>query len=502
MKKQLYRYLMLASLSCMAMGCSDDLLDEFPKDQLSSEKFWTNPEDAESSLVVAYERLNLGFWAHTEVAFVIENFRSDFVQAGGDVIANYPDQEAFDSYRVTSSNGRLEDYWNRQYRGVSAANLVIHHVGAMTAEQISADQKSRIVAQAKFLRGLYHMRLLMNWEKIVLFDFLPESADELLQPLSEREAVWAAIEKDFTEAAEDLPATWDANNKGRATKGAALSFLGKAYLEQHKWADAERALKAVIDLGVYRLEPDFASLFDGSNELNDESIFEIAFTEKEVAGSAVEYAGIFNIATTEMGGWEAMLPTPALLNEMKKEGKISTQGAYDARLYGTLFFDDPDVSIYGKTYDEVFGEGNTKIAWKKYLFRNVAPWEAPRRYRSNINNVLMRYADVLLMYAEALNEQGKTGEAKTYIDLVRARAEMPPTTATSQPQLRAQIMHERAVEFALEGQRFYDLRRWGDEVMADAIRSSASRGYQNFNVATAKFLPIPSSEKANNPKIQ
>ncbi|MHC2990626.1 hypothetical protein OB13_03155 [Pontibacter sp. HJ8] len=502
MKNHLYRYLMIASLSCLTVGCSDDVLDEFPKDKLSSEKFWTNPEDAENSLVVAYERLNLGFWSHTEVAFVVENFGSDFVQAGSDVIANYPDQEAFDMYSVTDNNGRLEDYWNRQYRGISAANLVIHHVGKMTEEQISTDQKNKIVGQAKFLRGLYHMRLLMNWEKIVVFDFLPESADELLQPLSEREAVWAAIEKDFTEAAADLPATWDANNKGRATKGAALSFLGKAYLHQHKWAQAEQALKQVMDLGVYGLAPDFASLFDGSNELSNESIFEIAFTDKQVAGSAVEYAGIYNVAATEMGGWEAMLPTQSLLNEMKKEGKTSKKGKYDARLYGTLFFDDPDVSIYGKTYDDVFGEGNTKIAWKKYLFRSIAPWDAPRKYRSNINNVLMRYADVLLMYAEALNEQGKSGEAKVYVDQVRARADMPATTATSQAQLRAQIMHERAVEFALEGQRFYDLRRWGDEVMTTAIRSSASRGFQNFNAAEDKFLPIPSSEKANNPKIQ
>lgn len=502
MINQLYRYLLLCSLSLVSVGCSDDVLDQFPKDKLSAEKFWSNPEDAENSLVVAYERLRVGFWSQTEVSFVVENFRSDFVEAGGDVIANYPDQEAFDSYIVTSSNGRLEDYWNRQYRGISAANLVIHHVGQMMEEQISTDHKNKIVAQAKFLRGLYHMRLLMNWEKIVLFDFLPESVEELLQPLSEREVAWAAIEKDFAEAAEDLPATWDANNKGRATKGAALSFLGKAYLEQHRWPEAEQALRAVIDLGVYRLEPDFASLFDGSNELSDESIFEIAFTDREVAGSAVEYAGIYNIAATEMGGWEAMLPTQALLNEMKKEGKIAANGKYDARLYGTLFFNDPEVSVYGKTYDEVFGEGNTKIAWKKYLFRNVAPWEAPRLYRSNINNVLLRYADVLLMCAEALNEQGETGGAKVYIDQVRARAGMPATTATSQQELREQIRHERAVEFALEGQRFYDLRRWGDAVMADAIRSSASRGYQKFNVAEDKFLPIPSSEKANNPKIQ
>lgn len=499
--KNWYRVL-LASMAFLAFGCDESDLEKVPMDQTSSETFWENETNANDALTAAYRQLNAGYWSHTEVVYVIDNFRSDFCQAGADVVANYPDQEAFSSYRVTDDNGRMASYWGQQYIAISTANQVIHNVPLMTDDQVPAARRNELLAEAKFLRGLFHMRLLMNWEEIVVFDFLAQTGEELYKSLSSRAEAWSAVEADLSDAASGLPTNYDDNNKGRATRGAALGFLGKAQLEQHKYDEAAATLQQVIDLNVYNLEADYASLFDGSNELNNETLFELAFTSNEVGGTSVEYAGIYNVAAAEMGGWEAMLPTQALLDEMQVEGRISTDaGKYDARLYGSIFFDDPDVDIYGFTYSEIFGAGATKLGWKKFLFRDVAPWDAPRFEASDINTPLLRYADVLLMRAEALNESGSTAAAIPLINQVRTRALMPNTTATSQAQVRDAIMHERAVEFALEGSRFYDLRRWGNDVLQNAIVNSGKDGVDNFSVSSDSYLPVPAGEKLSNPLI-
>ena len=429
-------------------------------------------------------------------------------KAGADVVANYPDQNAFSNYTVVDNNTRMLTYWNRSYAGINAANQVIHNVSLMTSEQIDADRQTQIIAQAKFLRGYFHYRLLLNWEEIPLLNFLPQTPEELSQPLSSREAVWTAIEQDFRDAADGLPTTYDDDNRGRATKGAALAFLGKSHVHQEEWTEAEQTLKQVIDLGVYGLVSDFASLFDGSNEatnpLNDETLFDVAFTFNEVNGSNVIYAGLPNIAAAEMDGWEAMLPTQKLLSQMKSEGRVSSQigevsgeQKFDERIYATMVFNDPDVDVYGMTYEDWFGTGNTKPGWRKYLHRDEL---YPENWRSDINTPLMRYADVLLLYAEALNENG-SGDPLEYINMVRERAFLPAASASGKQEILELIMHERAVEFALEGQRFYDLRRWGESVMTDAIRSSGKTGADNFQFADDAYLPIPANERLNNPNI-
>ena len=501
----------LAGLSLALTGCNEDDLIKKPLDELSSANYWENETNAGLALTTAYQRLSGGTWSHTEVNYVVENFRSDMTKAGADVIANYPDQNAFSTYNVVDNNTRMETYWNRSYNGIAAANLVIHNVGLMNENQISANAKKQIIAEAKFLRGYFHFQLLMNWEKIIVFDFLPQANEELSQPLSSREEAWAAIEKDFSEAAANLPllSAYDPGDRGRATKGTALAFLGKSHLNQLDWVNAATSLKQVIDLNEYVLSADYRSLFDGSNEatnvLNLETIFDVAYTFNEVNGSNVIYAGIPNFAALEMKGWEAMLPTQKLLTEMKSEGRISTEtGAmsglnkFDDRSYGSIFFNDSDVDIYGLSYEDWFGVGNTKPGWRKYLHRDEL---YPNSWRSDINTPLMRYADVLLMYAEALNEQG-TGSPLTYINEVRARAFLPATMASSQSEIREQIMHERAVEFALEGQRFYDLRRWGKAIMTDAIVNSGKTGASNFVFEDDAFLPIPANERLNNPHIE
>ncbi len=505
MKRSIKLYTSIVALVVLFMQCDESFLDRKPVDQKGSVDFWSNENEAQSALTVAYQRLSGGYWSHTEVNFVIDNFRSDLTKSGSDVLANYPDQNAFSIHNVQDNNGRMGDFWAKQYQGINAANQIIGNVTEMDDNLFEGEAKNEILGQAYFLRAYYHFKLKINWEEIIVVDGLATSSDDLYRPLAEDAAAWKAIEDDFTMAASLLPKEWDDGNKGRATKGAALGFKGKAQVYQQNWDAAVQSFEDVMGLNVYGLESDFASMFDATNELSQESMFEAAFTYTELSGDPVTYAGIANIAATELGGWEAMLPTDKLLAEMKKEGETSNASTYDARLYATLFFDDPNVDIYGNTYEDIFGAGSTKIGWKKYLRRNTAPWEYAGGYRttdSDVNQVLLRYADVLLLYAEAKNELGNTADAIAIINDIRnMHGDMPATTATSQSEVRAAIMHERLMEFPLEGQRFFDLRRWGDNVLEDAMKNSGKPGANNFNLSDDKYLPIPVDERNNNPLI-
>ena len=168
----------------MLTGCDEDELIKTPLDELGSSNYWENETNANLALTTAYQRLGGGTWDHTEAHFVVDNFRSDMVKAGADVVANYPDQNAFSTYTVVDNNTRMTNYWNRRYNGIAAANQVIHNVELMTPDQISDEAKTQIIAEATFLRAFYHFQLLMNWEEIPVFDFLPQDADALVQPLT------------------------------------------------------------------------------------------------------------------------------------------------------------------------------------------------------------------------------------------------------------------------------------------------------------------------------
>ncbi len=184
-----------------------------------------------------------------------------------------------------------------------------------------------------------------------------------------------------------------------------------------------------------------------------------------------------------------------LVNEFKKEGKIATTGNYDSRFYSTIFFKDPYFNnpsnplVLGTTYDDKFGDTD-KPVYRKYI---PSTQEKMDQEFTAINIPLMRYSNVLLMQAEALNELGRPGEAIPYINKVRERADMPAMTGTTTAEVKAQIEHERILEFPLENYRFYDLRRWGKTKEAlDAV------GRTGFDAAKNNFYPIPLTELQTN----
>lgn len=512
--KNIYKILGAAFILTVTVSCDDDaFLEQTSPDQLTSENFWRNAEDAQSGLVAAYSELESrsDFWdGWQEGRPVVEYFRSDYALPGPDA-SNYAHWMSIFNFNYTNGHTFLDVIWTTNYKGLNFSNQVITKVGEMTSDQISDSEKQQIIGEATFLRAYYHFKLLTLYEQIILRTELI-SNETLDKPLASRPESWESIINDFTQAASMLQ-TVNNTEPGRATKGAAMAYLGKAYMykagdpssaEATDFSNAALAFESIVNgsAGSYSLEPDFSSLFNGENENNSESIFELQFKTADATSNNSTRLHAF-VGDWSIGGWGGIAATMNVVNEMKSEGMIASNGLYDHRLYGSLYFKDPFYNntttneMQGGTWDnlmmETYGNTNDDAAY----FRKWLPNYVWNNSYVGVNVVLMRYADVLLMYAEALNETGATPQAINYINEVRdVHGFMPPITVTSQAAVKNQIIHERTMELTLESVRFFDLRRWG---MLDQAMQAAGR--TNFNAASHSYFPIPLSEIQSNSAI-
>jgi len=511
--KNIYTIFIASFILVAIVSCNDDeFLEQSSPDKLTSSSFWRNTEDAQSGLTVAYSELESrsNFWdGWQEGRPVVEYFRSDYALPGPDA-TNYGHWMSIFNFNYTNGHTFLNVIWTTNYKGLNFANQVITKVNEMTSEQISDAEKKQFIGEATFLRGYYHFKLLTFYEQIIIRNDII-SQETLDKPLSSRTEAWTAIIADFSAAADMLPTTNTSEDLGRATKGAALSYLGKAYLykagdtssaEANDYTNAVAAFKQVVDGGKYSLESDFSSLFNGENENNSESIFEMQFKSGDATSWNATRLHAF-VGDWSIGGWGGIEASINAVNEMKSEGKIATNGLYDNRLYGSLYFRDAYYNdtntnaMQGDTWDNLmngqYGENYENHAY----FRKWLPNYVRNNRYVGVNVVLMRYADVLLMYAEALNEAGNTAEAITLINNVRnVHGLMPAITATSQADVKTQIVHERTMELTLESVRFFDLRRWG---MLDTAMQAAGR--TGFSASTHAYLPVPLSEIQANSAI-
>ena len=503
MKNIILATTVLLALACTA--CEDFLTVDSP-DQLTSEKFWRNQTDAESGLAAAYSKLEHAndTWGFAEVRWPVEAYREDMINPGADAM-NYLNWVELSNFTYTNGNSQFNSYWKNIYRGINYANQVIEKLPTIPADQIAEDARAQILNEAYFLRGYYHMKLILNWEQIVIRDtyIVTASVEELSGELATRVAAWDLVVADFKKATA-LPAVLSADQQGRATKGAAHAYLGFAFLTRAYEETASKkdflteALTHFDAVKGYSLTKDFRGMFDGTNQNSSEAVFELQFSMNSANGANYKTQMHMWLASSELGGWDEILPTDKLVNEYKKEGKIATTGRYDSRAYETLFFDDPyfngtEDNVYGYSYDVIF-EKNRRAVFRKLLPATLDELNASR---VGYNIPLMRYANVLLMKAEVLNELDRGTEAIPYINDVRAsHGDMPAVNPTTKDAIQAQIEHERILEFPLENLRFYDLRRWGT-----ATEELHEVGRKNFDKAKHSFYPTPLTELNSNDKL-
>ena len=495
---------MVCVLTILA-SCKEELLDQKNPNTLTATEFWKTESDAIKGINAAYHMFyQPGAWSRWIY------FRLDLTSDEG--FSKSPWLELADWTRFNYINYNFFEgnvvHFRDFYKAIFRCNQVLAYVPGI--EFADPNRKEQVLAEAKFLRGLYYYYAAILWENVPIV--LKPSAPDDLPEQAELAQVWAQVEKDMTEASEKLPASWSNANVGRPTKGAALAFLAKAYMQQHKWQQAKDAMDFLVTGAGnpnYGLVPNYQDNFTHLNENNIESVFEIQFSDVNRTdvgdipnSSMANYRSQFFAPRTI--GWSDGQARTWIIDEFKKER--TTSNTLDQRLRYTLFYPQLEADFGDKIYNRSW-EWNADEAWfRKYqrsYYRNTED------NFSQVNYRLIRYADVLLMYAECLNELGQTAQAYEYVDLVRQRASLRPL-AVAYPAIgnnkelfRERLKMERALELYGESVRWADLKRWGLDTQQkiDEIKQR-DPDFNNFVINKHVRLPLPQVEVENNTNLK
>lgn len=465
--------LLTVTFLCFTVSsCNNEFLEPANENELSPETFWQSADDARKAIVGAYSPLSTVFgWGRMMILHTV--YRSDVV-----------DPFAFQGVTTDASNfsinpnfGRLNEIWGEFWKTIFRTNLIFENLPAIEDTNFSEEERNTLLGEAHFLRAFQYFYLITMFRNVPLLTAPPAGLDEVTAAPANPTEVWDLIIADLKEAQTLLPATWDGDNAGRATSGAVTALLGKTYLYRAgidgvsgDYALAAAEFKKVIDSGTYSLVENYADNFNTTGENSTESIFEIQFDNNGLAW------GADNPETLRAAAWEPdMAPPPFTsqngfeINNWAFDTFLETpdnDGGVDVRTYSTFIWNYPGAVIYQETFSEAYATNLEFIGGRKYL-----DFDTPDKPQSDfgfagfpsaINWRIIRYADVLLMYAEAENEaNGPSATVLDALNQVRSRANMPEYSSMSQDAMRDAIRNERVLELSLEGSQYYDLLRWG-----------------------------------------
>lgn len=482
----------LIGSSLFLAGCSK-LLNVTNPDNVTPGNFWKTASDAEANITAIYGIfLGQAGWSCANNWYnrrVPQLYRGDDIGITHDV----PDWWSLAQFTTTDGSSTVQSLWSMDYQGIFFANQAIQNIPNINME---STLKAQYVGEAKFFRAFFYFDLLTNFLNIPLITTVPENSSQYTQPQAQPADVWKQIVADLTDAISALPATYSASDLGRITKGAAMGYLGKSYLYQQMWQQASDTFQQVIASNTYSLLPNFADVFGLNTPFNAESLLEIAYADTTYQGEPMQTPRNYEEGPSQAGGWYECYPNQFLFNEMTKEKTVD--GNLDPRIYTTIIWPGGGLQYYGKSYSDLFGSASTIMAWAKY---NDCEQGKPLSSYSGKHTRLLRYADILLMHAEALNNQDQTQAAIPFVNQVRNRAKLislPPFM--TQSQLTSEIEHQRIIELADEGNRFYDLLRWG--TIQENLLAHGAIGAANFVKGKNEYLPIPSTEMQTNTKAK
>lgn len=496
----LYKTLGVLAIFITISSCSKDFLDVKPVGKVGIDAFYKTDADALKGIVATYDILQ---WANARdwgSVYLVKTLPSDESSAGGSSVGDQPSLQELDVFTYGSGNVAIRAAFQSNYYGIYRANLVINRVDTLT------EVRRQIVAEAKCLRGYFYSELVSMFGNVplILTELIPSKYS---QPNSTREALYAQIEADLKAAIRVLPvkSALAAGDKFRVTKGTALSLLGKVYLYEKKWKEATENFDLVIESKEYDLFTDFSTLFKSNQEFGIESIFEVNYVnDQKIDWGTMQWGGnrsmeqnitwqltgprgdYFNGGTSGMvGGWGFNYPTASCYQVYLDNNDVVRKAA-------TVWSED-DLKAKGGSWTGVGAWGYNGYFRVKYgtFASETGPPVGELNYGTNLR--LLRYADVLLMDAEAYYRLGNEDKARAEIKKVRLRAQLPEVTATGDA-LFAAIVAERQMELAFEGVRFLDLVRWG---MAPQVLGS-----KGFVAGKNELFPIPLDEMTNNTLIK
>jgi hypothetical protein len=459
--------------AAMSMSaCQEKFIDLAPISSPSTATFFKTQSDMITAINGAYATLQAG--GQYGDYYILGEIPSDNTTPA--LSGSVTDQDEFDKFYIRTTNPVLLARWNDGYRGIYRTNTILDRIGGVA---MSEALKTRISGEAKFLRALMYFNL------VRVFGDVPLVLKEISDPSEGYEyeralvsAVYTQIVKDLTEAQQALPVSYSGTDVGRATRGAAKSLLGKVYLTNKQYAEAATVLKEVIDSGVYDLLPTYAAVFNPANKNGKEAIFSVQYKKGLVPREGSGFGNSFapqnsGNAVIQFGGGGNNQPTPDI------------ETAFEP---GDL---RKDVSM-ATGYTNAQGNRVNFPFVKKYLDAPIINGD------SDDNWPVLRYADVLLMYAEALNETGQTTQALPFLNRTRIRAGLPVSTVSTQAAMRLAIEQERRVELAFEGHRWFDLVRTGRALPVLQAKAAAI-GIKTNLTENNLIWPIPQSQIDINP---
>lgn len=484
--KYIVRLILIIGLT----SCSEEFLTKAPYDTVNTSNFYETESDAIAAINAAYQPLqrpklyNLRMWATDIMAGNSE--------VGADPSSATDGIETKDQSRfiTTATNAGVLDLWRGPAPGILYCNTVLQKVPAIAMDEVL---KNRILGEAKFLRAYYYFILVRFFGDVPLILEPQSPGDDLRPARTSKDVVYAQIIKDLSEAIDQLPprSEYTGNDIGRASKGAALGILAKVYLTLGDWQKTVDLCNQVAAQD-YALNQNYADNFNPENENGVESLFEVQYI-----GNTPDFWNDANQAawtTNFMGPRDSPLTTVGWGWNQPTQEFVDSYEAGDLRKDVTIFYEGGpqfDGLDYQSSYAYVTGYNVRKFVMKRSYLPN---WDSG----SPLNFPILRFADVLLMKAEALNELGQTAQAEEPLNQVRVRAGLSPVQGLSQSDFREKVLNERRMELAFEGHRWFDLIRvnngqYGIDFLHSIGRVNASEKHLLF--------PIPQAERDVNPNL-
>jgi hypothetical protein len=470
-------YIIPVAIFGLFSSCSD-FLDADLQGSYTSENYYTSAESATMAVSGIYNSL------YGNTLWIFGDVASDDAVKGGNA-GDQSEINDINDFSASADNGVLSTYWQATYETISRANNVITYVPPM---DIDTTLRNRLVGEAKFLRAYSYFNLVNIFGEVPL-KLLPQLTYETINVgLSETSAIYSQIEQDLTDAIAVLPVSY-ASELGRVTQGAAYALLAKVDLYQEKYSECLTNIEALDSLNQYALLSNYANLFQPGAEDSVEAIFGIRYINSTTATLGNDLNVWF--APSIEGGYYFNAPTQTYVDAFTETTK---DGSVDPRL---------DASI-GRDGQPWFNDTTFSSSWSEatgYLVKkyNEDMDDGESKSESTVPYHAIRYADILLMKAEALNELG-TADAITNaaiaVNMVRTRANLDLTTATSQETMRSVIRNERQKELGFEFHRFFDLMRWGEATATAALGADLIWTSPRF------YFPIPQSELDTNEALQ
>ena len=498
-------------------------LDIQNRNGLSTGVFWRTQDDMNAGLNAVYGMFyRQGTWTRN-IYTQLNGMADDGVSYAGWTELNEWTKFKYTNYNFAEGTLKI---WREHYTAINRANQVLDHIDDPNVVFDSEDTRKDMKGQALWLRSFYYFYLTALYDNVPLCLKTSSAGDQPAN--SDPDAIFTQLEKDLNEAIGYLPLK-RTSERARPTKGSAYGLLAKVYAQHHKWDDAAKCLKWIIEddgKTIYDLEPKWQDNFNCNTENNKESLYEIQFSLCNYVGfdqtdnyldANAQLATQIEVNQSPKGeGWNNVEANHWIVDYFKREKTLADK--YDPRLYYTCWYREMDADfpengvtkMYNKTWEEYkYNDADNKRVFIKKYSTDVYPL-----YYWNDNNFRsIRLADMLLLYAEVLNEinNGPTAAAIGYVDRVRQRVGLPtlanslyytdPKILTSYKEFKDHLKIERALELAFECVRWIDQKRWGFDETTVAEFRTRDVDYDNFVLNKNERLPLPQIEVDNNPNL-